>query len=96
MMTNSKQETQASCKYYCQLEFVPSEGAVINAFKINGKCFIHCHLQGGMMVSQEWSDIGREITGPILYNNLKKNRFVLNHLKRIEKIVVSVHETAQL
>lgn len=81
---------------FCPLEFIPSEEFVINSMNENGKCFIHYHLFGGKIETIEWDNYGNEITGPILYNDLRNKQFVRDYHDRIEKIVVSVHDNPEI
>lgn len=85
-------EKQTTERGSCSLEFTPSEEAVINAHKENGKCFIHYHIFGGTIVTKEWNNIKSEITGANLYNSLRSKQFVKDYRNCIEKIVVSVKE----
>ena len=55
---------------YSPLEFIPSEEFVINSMNENGKCFIHCHLSGGKIVTEEWNNNNGKMTGPIFYNRV--------------------------
>ena len=80
----------------CPLELIPSEEFVINAMNESGKCFIHYHLSGGKIVTEEWDNTGNEITGPIFYNALRNKQFVRDYHNRIEKIVVSVHDNPEI
>lgn len=73
----------------CPLEFTPSEEAVIEALKTEGKCYIHYHLFGGTIVTKEWNNTKGEITGANLHNNLRSKQFVKDYRPRIERIVVS-------
>lgn len=85
-------EKQTSERGACPLEFVPSEEAVIEALKEDGKCYIHYHLLGGTVVTKEWNNTKSEITSSNICNNLRSKQFVKDYRNRIEKIVVSVHE----
>ena len=80
----------------CPLELIPSEEFVINAMNESGKCFIHYHLFGGKIVTEEWDNTGNEITGPIFYNAIRNKQFVRDYHNRIEKIVVSVHDNPEI
>lgn len=81
---------------FCALEFNPSEEFVINAMNENGKCFIHYHLLSGKIVIKEWNNNNSEMTGPILYNDLRNKQYIRDYHNRIEKIVVSVHDNPEI
>lgn len=81
---------------YCPLEFNPSERFVINAMNENGKCFIHYHLFSGKIVIKEWNNNNSEMTGPILYNDLRNKQYIRDYHNCIEKIVVSVHDNPEI
>lgn len=89
-------EKQTADRGACSLEFIPSEEAVIDALKTDGKCYIHYHIFGGTVVTKEWNNTKGEITGANLYKNLRRKQFVKNYCPRIEKIVVSVNENHEV
>ena len=84
-------EKQMADRGSCPLEFFPSEEAVIEALKTDGKCYIHYHIFGGTIVTKEWNNTKSEITGANLYNNVRGKQFVKDYRPRIEKIVGSVN-----
>lgn len=88
-------ESRTIKKGYCPLEFIPSEESVINAMNEMGKCFIHYHIFGGTIVTEEWDNIKSEVKGPKLYSDLQNKRFVKDYHNRIEKIIVSVNENPE-
>lgn len=75
--------------------FLPSEDAIINKFKEDGKCYIHYHLAGGDIVTKPWNNIKKEITGVNLKNNVVAKSFLRKNRKRIERIEVSVYENPE-
>lgn len=89
-------ERQTADRGSCPLEFIPSEEAVIEALKSNGKCYIHYHLLGGTVVTKEWNNTKGEITASNLYNNIRSKQFVKDYRNRIEKIVISVNENPEV
>lgn len=91
-MVNSIEINQ---KGYCPFEFYPSEEAVMDFLRTNGKCYILYHLLGGTVEAKEWvsNDTGK--FGPRLFKYLSCNEFVKRQYNRIEKIVVSVHENPE-
>lgn len=88
-------ESRIIKKGYCPLEFTPSEESVINAMNEMGKCFIHYHIFGGRIVTEEWNNTKSEITGPKLYNDLRNKNFVKDYHNRTEKVIVSVNENLE-
>ena len=84
-------EKQTADRGACPPEFIPSEEAVIDALKNDGKCYIHYHIFGGTVVTKEWNNTKGEITEANLYNNVRSKQFVKDYRPRIEKIVVSVN-----
>ncbi len=75
--------------------YVPSEEAIINKLKEDGKCFVHYHMAGGDIVTKPWDNTKTEITEGNLKNNVVSKTFLRKYRKRIERIVVSVYENPE-
>lgn len=88
-MANSIETNQ---KGYCPFEFYPSEEAVMDFLRTNGKCYILYHLLGGLVEAREWvsNDTGK--FGPRIFKYLGCNEFVKRQYNRIEKIIVMTNE----
>lgn len=91
-MTENTFKVGVTGRGYALLEFAPSEDSVIKALKENCKCYIHYQLINGTVVTDEWNNTNSEITGPVLYKNLRSKKFVKDNSNRIKKIVLSVNE----